>query len=113
MKLVDIRFSVFIGQGGMGFVYEAMQEAPRRRVALKVIRAGGASKMALRRFEFETEILAKLHHPNIAQIYEAGTWESPEGNVPFFAMEYIPGTKTIVEYAKSRNLAIRGHSCII
>ena len=96
-----------IGQGGMGYVYEAMQEAPRRRVALKVIRAGGASVMALRRFKFETEILAKLHHPNIAQIYEAGTWESPEGDVPFFAMEYIPGKKTVVEHASSKELSIK------
>ena len=85
-----------IGSGGMGHVYEAMQEAPRRRVALKVIKGGAASEMALRRFEFETQILAKLHHPNIAQIYEAGIWKSPDGEVPFFAMEYIPGRRGII-----------------
>jgi len=96
-----------IGSGGMGHVYEAMQEAPRRRVALKVIRAGSASEMALRRFKFETQILAKLHHPNIAQIYEAGTWKSPEGEVPFFAMEYIPGRMGLIEYAKKRDLPMR------
>lgn len=96
-----------IGSGGMGHVYEAMQEAPRRRVALKVIKGGAASDMALRRFEFETQILAKLHHPNIAQIYEAGTWKSPDGDVPFFAMEYIPGRRGIIEYATKRDLSIR------
>ncbi|MDP6692959.1 MAG: serine/threonine-protein kinase [Phycisphaerales bacterium] len=96
-----------IGSGGMGHVYEAMQEAPRRRVALKVIRSGAASEMALRRFQFETQILAKLHHPNIAQIYEAGTWESPEGDVPFFAMEYIPGRLGIIQYVQKRNLSTR------
>lgn len=96
-----------IGSGGMGHVYEAMQEAPRRRVALKIIRAGSASEMALRRFQYETQVLAKLHHPNIAQIYEAGTWESPEGEVPFFAMEYIPGRMGLIEYAKKRDLPIR------
>ncbi|MBT4531141.1 MAG: serine/threonine protein kinase [Phycisphaerae bacterium] len=96
-----------IGQGGMGFVYEAMQESPRRRVALKVIKHGAVSKMALRRFEFETQILAKLHHPNIAQIYEAGTWHSTDGDLPFFAMEYIPGNRTLIEYANKRNLSIR------
>ena len=47
-----------IASGGMGVVYEAMQEAPRRRVALKVIKAGAASEMALRRFDFEAQILA-------------------------------------------------------
>tara|TARA_B100000959_G_scaffold260281_1_gene296651 strand:- start:1068 stop:3335 length:2268 start_codon:yes stop_codon:yes gene_type:complete len=96
-----------IGSGGMGHVYEAMQEAPRRRVALKVIKSGAASEMALRRFEFETQILAKLHHPNIAQIYEAGTWKSPEGDVPFFAMEYIPGRRGLIEYAQKRDLSLR------
>ena len=96
-----------IGTGGMGHVYEAMQEAPRRRVALKVIKGGAASEMALRRFEFETQILAKLHHPNIAQIYEAGTWDSPEGKVPFFAMEYIPGRRGLIEYAQKRDLSLR------
>ncbi|MDP7008787.1 MAG: serine/threonine-protein kinase [Phycisphaerales bacterium] len=96
-----------IGSGGMGFVYEAMQEAPRRRVALKVIKGGAASEMALRRFEFETQILAKLHHPNIAQIYEAGTWKSPDGEVPFFAMEYIPGRRGLIDYAEKRDLSLR------
>lgn len=96
-----------IGSGGMGHVYEAMQEAPRRRVALKVIKGGAASEMALRRFEFETQILAKLHHPNIAQIYEAGMWKSPDGEVPFFAMEYIPGRRGIIEYTQKRDLSIR------
>jgi serine/threonine protein kinase len=96
-----------IGTGGMGHVYEAMQEAPRRRVALKVIKGGAASEMALRRFEFETQILAKLHHQNIAQIYEAGTWNSPDGEVPFFAMEYIPGRRGLIEYAQKRDLNIR------
>ena len=96
-----------IASGGMGVVYEAMQEAPRRRVALKVIKAGAASKMALHRFEFESQILAKLRHPNIAQIYEAGTWESEQGPAPFFAMEYIPGRKGLIEYADSNDLSMK------
>lgn len=96
-----------IASGGMGVVYEAMQEAPRRRVALKVIKAGSASKMALHRFEFETQILAKLRHPNIAQIYEAGTWESEQGPAPFFAMEYIPGRQPIVSYAEKNDLSLK------
>lgn len=96
-----------IASGGMGVVYEAMQEAPRRRVALKVIKAGAASEMALHRFHFESQTLAKLSHPNIAQIYEAGTWESESGEVPFFAMEYIPGRIGVVEYAQKRDLSVR------
>lgn len=96
-----------IASGGMGVVYEAMQEAPRRRVALKVIKAGAASEMALHRFDFEAQILAKLRHPNIAQIYEAGTWESEQGPAPFFAMEYIPGRKGLIEYADSNDLSMK------
>ncbi|MDP7005169.1 MAG: serine/threonine-protein kinase [Phycisphaerales bacterium] len=96
-----------IASGGMGVVYEAMQEAPRRRVALKIIKAGSASEMALHRFQFEAQTLAKLSHPNIAQIFEAGMWESENGEVPFFAMEYIPGAQGIVEYAQKRDLSIR------
>ena len=95
-----------IGTGGMGSVYEAMQEAPRRRVALKVIKVNAASEMALHRFHFEAQTLAKLSHPNIAQIYEAGTWESESGEVPFFAMEYIPGARGIVSYAEKKKLSL-------
>ena len=96
-----------IASGGMGVVYEAMQEAPRRRVALKIIKAGAGSEMALRRFQFEAQTLAKLSHPNIAQIFEAGTWESENGESPFFAMEYIPGAMAFVEYAQKRDLSIK------
>lgn len=96
-----------IASGGMGVVYEAMQEAPRRRVALKIIKAGAGSEMALRRFEFEAQTLAKLSHPCIAQIFEAGTWQNENGENPFFAMEYIPGAMGIVEYAQKRDLSVR------
>src|SRR5215470_1423590 len=61
-----------IGEGGMGVVYQAEQDHPHRIVALKVVRSGLASSGLLRRFEWESEILARLQHPGIAQIYEAG-----------------------------------------
>ena len=70
-----------IGSGGMGTVYLAHQEQPRRVVALKVMRSGIASKSALRRFEFESQILARLRHPNVAQVYEAGTHDDGHGKV--------------------------------
>ncbi len=62
-----------IARGGMGTVYLAEQANPRRKVALKVVRAGLGSLDAERRFKQETAILARLHHPHIAQVYEAGT----------------------------------------
>ncbi len=80
-----------LGRGGMGVVYEAEQQRPRRRVALKVIRGGTVSPQALRRFEQEAQVLARLQHPGIAQIYEAGTADSGTGPQPFFAMELVEG----------------------
>src|SRR5580693_9481636 len=62
-----------LGEGGMGAVYEAEQETPRRTVALKIIKPGFGSAAHLRRFEQEAHALGRLQHPGIAQIYEAGT----------------------------------------
>src|SRR5262245_28033125 len=61
-----------LGEGGMGTVYEAEQDNPRRPVALKVIRPGLVSPALFKRFAQEARILGRLHHPGIAQIYEAG-----------------------------------------
>ncbi len=80
-----------LGAGGMGVVYLAEQENPRRQVALKVIAAGQASRQTLRRFEHEAQILGRLHHPGIAQVYEAGMHDSGEGAQPYFAMELVRG----------------------
>jgi WD40 repeat protein/predicted Ser/Thr protein kinase len=77
-----------LGEGGMGTVYEAEQDSPRRPVALKVIGPGLLSPALLKRFAREAQILGRLHHPGIAQIYEAGL--AADGQ-PFFAMEYIRG----------------------
>jgi WD40 repeat protein len=77
-----------LGEGGMGAVYEAEQDNPRRPVALKVIRPGLVSPTLLKRFGQEAQILGRLHHPGIAQIYEAGVAEDGQ---PFFALEFIVG----------------------
>jgi serine/threonine protein kinase len=96
-----------IASGGMGTVYEAEQEHPHRTVALKVMKRGIASRSALRRFEYEAEILGRLRHPGIAQIYEAGTHDEGSGGVPFFAMEYVPNARNIIEYANAEGLSVR------
>jgi eukaryotic-like serine/threonine-protein kinase len=95
-----------IGEGGMGIVYEAEQDHPRRIVALKVIRPGFASPEFLRRFARESEVLARLQHPGIAQIYEAGAAETDFGSQPYFAMEFIHGMP-LGEYAQSHHLDTR------
>jgi len=96
-----------LGEGGMGVVYVAEQERPKRTVALKVIRPECSTRSMLRRFEFEAEILGKLQHPGIAHVIEAGIAETPEGGQgrPFLAMELINGSH-ISTYARESALSI-------
>lgn len=92
-----------IGRGGMGVVYEARQHHPPRLVALKVNRTGHARyPQHLRLFEREIRSLARLRHPHIAAIYDAGF--TADGR-PYFAMELLEGT-TLLEYVRS--LAVEG-----
>ena len=80
-----------IGRGGMGVVYEAEQNRPRRRVALKVILGGRhVDATTVRRFEREADSLARLKHPGIAAIYESGCTDEGQH---FFAMELVPGRR--------------------
>ena len=88
------------GEGGMGTVYEAEQDNPRRSVALKVIRPGLVSAEIVKRFRDEAQILARLNHPGIAQVYESGMTEDGR---PFFAMEFIRGVP-LDEYGRADNL---------
>ena len=91
-----------LGEGGMGVVYVARQDRPRRTVALKVIRPALTTPAMLRRFETEAEILGRLQHPGIAQIYEAGIADGR----PFLAMELVDG-RTLVEHAEHAGLGTR------
>ena len=96
-----------IGSGGMGTVYEAIQQSPRRTVALKMMKQGLLSRSARRRFEYEAQTLGRLRHPNIAQIFEAGTLESDQGSRPWFAMEYLTAAKSITDYAHEKHMGTR------
>jgi serine/threonine protein kinase len=91
-----------LGEGGMGVVYEAQQDVPRRIVALKVVHPQRFSKSLMRRFELETEVLGRLEHPNIARIYEAGTVETELMLQPFFAMELVRGLTLNAHTQKER-----------
>ena len=97
-----------LGVGGMATVYEAIQEDPKRTVALKVMNQGIANSDAYIRFRFETEMLARLHHPGIAQIYEAGAAQlGQESPAPFFAMELVANAVPITIYVKNHDLPLR------
>ena len=94
-----------LGEGGMGVTYEAVQAVPKRRVAVKVIRASRLNDSARRRFEYEAEMLARMQHPGIAQIYEAGMWKDDDGvERPFMAMEFIDGC-SLTTYAAQHELS--------
>ena len=80
-----------IGRGGMGIVYEALQEAPRRRVAIKLLHPSQLTESRLKRFRQEAQLLGRLQHPGIAQIHEAGTYDAGSGPQPYFAMELVEG----------------------
>ncbi|USN98770.1 MAG: protein kinase [Phycisphaeraceae bacterium] len=96
----------FLGAGGMGVVYLAEQERPRRTVALKVIRGAMASPSLVRRFEHEAEVLGRMHHPGIAQIYEAGVADTIHGPWSYLAMELVEGPP-ITDFVEARRLHTR------
>jgi serine/threonine protein kinase/tetratricopeptide (TPR) repeat protein len=78
-----------IGEGGMGSVFMADQTQPvKRRVALKVIKAGMDTVRVLARFEAERQALALMDHPHIAKVLDAGTTDTGR---PFFVMELVKG----------------------
>lgn len=92
-----------LGEGGMGTVYEAEQDVPRRRVALKVMRAGLVTREMLARFRQEAELLGLLQHPGIAAVYDAGSArlefaDGPGHEQPFIAMELVRG-RTLTQAA--------------
>jgi len=105
-KIGHYRTLRLLGEGGMGIVYEAEQEQPRRTVALKVIKPGLVGLEFLRRFEQESQALGRLQHPGIAQIYEAGATDTGFGPQPWFAMEFIRG-ESLLEYAEAHQLNTR------
>lgn len=88
-----------LGQGGMGVVWEAEQDQPRRRVALKVMRRDHVvDHLHVQMFRREAESLARLKHPNIAAIYESG--HTDDGH-DYFAMELVRGV-TLDEWLAAR-----------
>jgi serine/threonine protein kinase/tetratricopeptide (TPR) repeat protein len=93
-----------LGEGGMGTVWVAEQLAPvKRRVALKLIKAGLDSKQVLRRFDAERQALALMDHSNIAKVLDAGA--TPAGR-PYFVMELVQGVP-ITRYCDEQQLPVR------
>lgn len=93
-----------LGSGGMGAVFLAHQSEPvERQVAVKLIRGDLRSSTTQARFELEYQALARMRHPAIAQVYDAGTTDD---GAAYFVMEYVPG-EPITEYCDRVQLPVR------
>ncbi len=100
-RIGPYRLLHLIGEGGMGEVWVAEQLEPvRRKVALKVIKAGMDTKQVVARFEAERQALALMDHPAIAKVLDGGS--TPEGR-PYFVMEYVPGV-SLTEHCDTHRL---------
>jgi serine/threonine protein kinase len=95
-----------IGRGGMGAVYLAKRADGQfeKEVAIKLLKRGTDTDEILRRFQAERRILARLDHPNIARLLDAGTTDN---GLPYFVMEYIAGLP-ITRYVRDEQLPIAG-----
>tara|TARA_R110002072_G_scaffold42064_12_gene118110 strand:- start:53941 stop:56598 length:2658 start_codon:yes stop_codon:yes gene_type:complete len=93
-----------LGRGGFGTVYLCTQREPiERLLAVKVLHAGMDTRLVLRRFEEERILLAKMDHPGIARVLDAGKTEAGQ---PYIGMEYVEG-EMITAYCNSRRLDLR------
>ena len=100
-RLGDFLVLHALGSGGMGVVYAAQQDRPRRTVAIKVLHRSARRREVAKRFELEAELLGRLQHPGIAQVYafHAGDRVTPA----YLVMEVVPGPP-ITEFAQAHDL---------
>jgi len=99
-RLPDYEITGRLGEGGMGVVWRARQRSTNRDVALKVLSAATTgSKRARARFEREVELAARLEHPHIARVYDAGVADDQ----PYYAMQLVEGVPLDV-YVRGRAL---------
>lgn len=103
MEIGHFRLIRQIGEGGMGVVWLAEQQKPvERKVALKVVKVGMDTRELITRFERERQSLALMNHPNIAQVFEAGS--TPQGR-PYLVMELVEGAP-LQTYCKEHDLSL-------
>src|ERR1051325_1631347 len=89
-----------IGHGGMGIVYLAQHPVSQQKVALKVLLPLRATPQVIGNFLVEIRRLAKFNHSRIATIFDADTFESENGPLPYFTMQFIEGAKPVTTYAR-------------
>jgi eukaryotic-like serine/threonine-protein kinase len=98
------RILSLIGEGGFGSVYSAQQDRPvQRRVAIKLLKPGMDSRQVLARFKGESQSLARMDHPGIARVHDAGL---SDAGLPYFVMEFVDGIP-ITQFCLQHDLSIR------
>lgn len=108
LELGGFRIERLIGSGGMGRVYVGTHEGQPARAAVKVLSRGGVTDIAMRRFQQESAILAKLDHPGIARLYASGLHDDGQSTFPWFAMEFIDDGLDLTDWAARQALPLRG-----
>jgi hypothetical protein len=103
----DVVLGRLIAQGGMGRVYEAQQRSPARTVAVKLMRPSRRSPAAVQRFRREADLLGRLRHPGIAQVFTAGSCQMDGEQTPYFVMEFVAAAETLVQACERRGLTPR------
>ena len=99
-ELGNCRLCERLAEGGMGVVWRAEQLAPvQREVAVKILKLGMDTAEFVRRFRIELEALARLEHPHIARVYDAGM--TPRGR-PFLVMELVRGAEPVTDSCRRR-----------
>ncbi len=102
-KIGPYRILRYLGEGGMGIVYEGEQPRTERSVAIKVIRGGHHDEYRVKLFQREAQTLARLRHPAIGAIYEA---RRTDDGIDYFAMELVHGVP-LNAYVRQHDLSIR------
>ncbi|MFZ9688354.1 MAG: serine/threonine-protein kinase [Phycisphaerales bacterium] len=108
LELGGFRIERLIGSGGMGRVYLGTREGEPARAAVKVLSRGGVTDLAMRRFQQESAILAKLDHPGIARLHGSGLHDDGQSTFPWFAMEFIDEGLDLTDWATRQSLPMRG-----
>jgi tetratricopeptide (TPR) repeat protein len=104
-RVGEFTLEELIAEGGMGVVYRARQAEPARVVALKLLRGALASPAAQSRFLHEAELLGRLSHPAIAQVYRCGLHRIGAVELPWLALEFVEGARALTEYARDERLS--------
>jgi len=103
-QIIKERYEILevLGEGGMAFVYKAMDTQLERFVAIKTLKPNYVNQETfVERFRREAKTAANLNHPNIVQIFDWGIEEEP-----FFVMEYIEGNTLTSIIAKNRTISL-------